>query len=179
MITAGTIVNTSHYQVQIDTELTNRDTSPNTNPKLSYEITISLFDYGGDQRTHTILASSASSPGLCGGYAVGDVVIVGFFQNDFDQAVILGKVDYDKADIAAACAVKADAILANTVTVSSKVTTKAFEAQEATLTRLTVPGKDGTGHSAPVTLQQSDFQNLLYLLGHREAIEQLIQDATS
>lgn len=111
MITAGTIVATSHYQVQIDTELTNRDTSPNANPKLSYEITISLFDYGGDQKTHTILASSASSPGLCGGYAVGDIVIVGFFQNDFDQAVILGKVDYDKAAIAEACAVRTNKLI--------------------------------------------------------------------
>ena len=87
-----------------------------------YQVSINLFRYGGDESTYTVKASAINPPGHYNNYKANDIVIVSFFENDFDQAVILGKVDtpptseITSSDVGA---IYADTITANNITANN------------------------------------------------------------
>jgi hypothetical protein len=69
--------------------------------------------------------------------------------------------------------------MAKTVTASDTVTTNKLEADDATLTRLIIPGTDGFGKATQAILQYSDLQSLLEIIKNKEVIQWLNANYTA
>lgn len=63
-----------------------------SNDTLLYVVDFSIFKFQGMSSAPTIDATACVSPGVYEPYKIGDLVYVGFVNNEYSQPVVLGKI---------------------------------------------------------------------------------------